>query len=159
MKPLSSHNLALISSALTRPVYLVEFDFATPLRVSSRETITYAGDTFTSATVQVDLSAGTVRLLNAGLAYTATFKTGGDGVPVKIWVVYGEPVFDRGDADLVFDGELGAVGLGDWITARLRDSSPKQIPRLTVAPPTFKHLPPDGLEIRTPSGVFTLERG
>ena len=80
-------------------------------------------------------------------------------MPVKIWVVYGEPVFDRGDADLVFDGELGAVGLGDWINARLRESSPKQIPRLTVAPPTFKHLPPDGLEIRTPSGVFTLERG
>lgn len=159
MRPLSSQNAAAVVLPLTRPVYLVEFDFATPLRVSSRETVTYAGQTFSAATVQVDLAGNTVRLLNASLAYTATFKDGGDGVPVTIWVVYGEPTFTRGSADEVFSGELGAVGLGDWIVARLRESSPKQIPRLTVAPPTFKNLPPDGLEIRTPTGVFTLERG
>ena len=159
MRSLSSQNAAAVVLPLTRPVYLVEFDFSTPLRVSSRETITYAGNTFASATVQVDLANNIVRLYNAGLAYTSTFKAGGDGVPVVIWAVYGEPTFTRGSADVMFSGELGAVGFGDWIVARLRESSPKQIPRLTVAPPTFKNLPPDGLEIRTPTGVFTLERG
>lgn len=159
MRPLSVKNAAAVILPLTRPVYLIEFDFATPLRFSSRETITIGSTTFTAATVQVDLSSNTVRILNAGLAYTATFKAGSDGIPVTIWVLYGDSTFSRGDADIVFHGEVGAVGLGDWIVARLREASPKQIPRLTVAPPTFKHLPPDGLEIRTPTGLFTLERG
>lgn len=159
MRPLSSVNRTGVAQTLTRPVYLVEFGFATPLRLSSRNTITFQGNSFTAAAVTVDLSALTVRLFNAELAYTATFKDGGDGVPVTIWVLYGDTAPAYGDADVVFEGEMGAVGLGETITIRLRESSPKQIPRLTVAPPTFKHLPPDGLEIRTPTGLFVLERG
>jgi hypothetical protein len=156
---LSSVNRTGVALTLTRPVYLVEFGFATPLRLSSRNTITYAAKSFTSAAVTVDLSSLTVRLLNASLAYTATFKDGGNGVPVTIWVLYGDTAPAYEDADVIFEGELGAVGLGETITVKLRASSPKQIPRLTVAPPTFKHLPPDGLEIATPSGLFVLERG
>ena len=159
MKPLSSVNRTGVAQTLTRPVYLVEFGFATPLRLSSRNTLTYGGNSFTSAAITVDLSSLTVRLFNAGLAYTATFKTGGNGVPVTIWVLYGDTAPAYEDADVIFEGELGAIGLGETITAKLRGSSPKQIPRLTVAPPTFKHLPPDGLEIRTPAGLFVLERG
>lgn len=156
-RPLSSANRTGIASTLTRPIYLVEFGFVTPLRLSTRETVTYNGNAFTAATVQVDLAGGSVKVLNAGLAYTTTFKGGGDGVSCRIWMSYGE-TFARDAADEVFDGEIGAVGLGEWIVARLRQSSPKQIPRLTVTPPTFSHLPPDGLEIRTPNGLFRLER-
>lgn len=159
MRTLSSANAAAIVSTLTRPVYLVEFGFATPLRLSSRETISYAGSSYSAAAITVDLSGLTVRLLNASLAYTATFKDGGDGIRVTIRVVYGDTAPARGDADVVFAGEMGAVGLGETITIRLREAAPKQIPRLTVAPPVFKNLPPDGLEIRTSSGLFVLERG
>jgi hypothetical protein len=159
MRALSSVNRTGIAATLTRPVYLVEFGFATPLRLSSRNTISYAGNSFTEATVTVDLAGLTVRILNASLAYTATFKDGGDGVAVTIWVLYGDTAPARGDADVVFAGEMGAVGLGETINVRLREAAPKQIPRLTVAPPVFKNLPPDGLEIRTPSGLFVLERG
>jgi len=90
MRPLSSVNRTGIAQTLTRPVYLVEFGFATPLRLSSRNTITYAGNSFSAAAVTVDLSGLTVRILNASLAYTATFKDGGDGVAVKIWALYGD---------------------------------------------------------------------
>lgn len=159
MRELSSVNRAGIASTLTRPVYLVEFGFSTPLRLSSRETISYAGNTYTSATVSVDISGPSIRLLNASLAYTSTFKVGADGVTCLIWVVYGESPFARGDADLVFSGEVGAVGIGEQISIRLRDAPPKQVPRLQVAPPAFNNLPPDGLEIRTSAGLFRLERG
>ena len=159
MRPLSSVNRTGIAQTLTRPVYLVEFGFATPLRLSSRNTITYGGNSFSAAAVTVDLSGLTVRILNASLAYTATFKDGGDGVAVKIWALYGDAAPALNDADVVFSGEMGAVGLGETIAVRLREAAPKQIPRLTVAPPIFKHLPPDGLEIRTPAGLFVLERG
>ena len=159
MRELSSVNRTGIASTLTRPVYLVEFGFATPLRLSSRETITYAGNTYTAATLAVDVSAPSIRLLNASLAYTATFKVGADGIKCSILVVYGDGPFSRGDADLVFSGEVGAVGIGDQISIRLRDAPPKQVPRLQVAPPAFNNLPPDGLEIRTSAGLFRLERG
>jgi len=159
MRQLSSANRTGIASTLTRPLYLVEFGFATPLRLSSRETVSYAGSTFTSASLAVDVSAPSIRLLNASLAYTSTFKVGADGVTCLIWVVYGESPFARGDADLVFSGEVGAVGIGEQISIRLRDAPPKQVPRLQVAPPAFNNLPPDGLEIRTSAGLFRLERG
>jgi hypothetical protein len=159
MRDLSSVNRTGIASTLTRPVYLVEFLFATPLRLSSRETITYAGNTFTAATLQVDIAGSSIKLLNASLAYTSTFKVGADGVRCSIWVVYGDGTFTRGDADMVFNGEVGAVGISEQIVIRLRDAPPKQVPRLQVAPPAFNNLPPDGLEIRTPTGLFRLERG
>lgn len=159
MRQLSSANRTGIASTLTRPLYLVEFGFATPLRLSSRETVSYAGSTFTSASLVVDVSAPSIRLLNASLAYTSTFKVGADGVTCLVWVVYGESPFTRGAADLVFSGEVGAVGIGEQISIRLRDAPPKQVPRLQVAPPAFNNLPPDGLEIRTSAGLFRLERG
>ena len=159
MRDLSSANRTGIASALTRPVYLVEFGFSTPLRLSSRETVTYAGNTFTAATLTVDISAPSIRLLNASLSYTSTFKVGADGITCKVWMVYGDGTFTRGDADMVFSGEVGAVGISDSITIRLRDAPPKLVPRLQVAPPAFNNLPPDGLEIRTSAGLFRLERG
>lgn len=158
MRELSAANRAGIVSTLTRPVYLVELGFATTLRLSSRETISYAGSSFTAATMSVDISAPSIRLLNASLAYTATFKAGADGVSCTIYVVYGDGPFARGDADVIFSGEVGAVGIGDQISIRLRDAPPKQVPRLQVAPPAFNNLPPDGLEIRTSAGLFRLER-
>jgi len=158
-RPLSSVNAAAVVSAVTRPIYLIEMLFTTPLRLSTRETITYDSNTFTAAGVTVDLSGPAIKLFNADLAYTATFLDGADGIACNIWAVYGEPTFDHGDADQVFAGEIGACGVGEDIVIRLRQASRKLSPRLFVVPPTFNHLPPDGLTFLTPSGQYVLERG
>ncbi len=158
-RPLSSSNAAELSLSVTRPCYLVEFGFATTLRLSSRETVTFKGNTFTAATMRVDQSGSRISLYNDSLSYTSTFLAGVSGKACTVWLCYGETPFADADGDIVFEGEVGAVGIGERIEIKLRPAPVRRLPRLYVTPPTFNHLPPDGLQILTPSGVFTLERG
>jgi len=158
MRALSASNAQELSLNVTRPAYLVKLELATPLLFSSRETITYIGDTYTAATVRVDLSGTKISLYNESLAYTAAFLAGVSGTRATVYLLYGDAPFAAGDADMVFQGEIGAVAIGESIEIRLRPAPVRRLPRLYVTPPTFNHLPPDGLQIRTPSGVFTLQR-
>jgi hypothetical protein len=157
-RPLSSSNSAELALSVTRPCYLIELGLATTLRLSSRETVTFRGNSFTAATVRVDLSGNRIQLYNDSLSFTSTFLAGVSGKTATVWLAYGETPFADADGDVVFEGEIGAVGVGETIDIRLRPAPVRRIPRLYVTPTTFNHLPPDGLQILTPSGVFTLER-
>lgn len=157
-RPLSSANAALLSATVSRPVYLVELGLATTLRLSSRETISYAGNSYTAAGLRVDLSGTKLSLYNDSLTYTAAFLAGVSGEAATVSLLYGDGPFATGDADVVFCGQIGAVGIGETIEIRLRPAPVRRLPRLYVTPPTFNHLPADGLQILTSSGVFTLER-
>lgn len=158
MRPLSANTAVEVVSAVTRPLYLVELRLATPLRLSTREQVTWRGETWTAAGLRVDLSGRKLSLLNDGLAYTDDFLAGVSGKAVTIYLLYGDAPFADADGEEVFSGEIGAVGIGERIEIRLRPAPARRLPRLYVTPPTFRHLPPDGLQILTPSGVFTLER-
>lgn len=147
-----------VTKQTTRPVYLVEFGFGTPLRLSSRETIAVSGgDTFSAASIKLRLPTS-FELFNETFQYSATFLAGTAGVSVKVWQVYGAGPFSSADLDMVFDGQFGEGDVGPVIRFTLRPNPPVFTPRLMVAPPVFNHLPPDGTEIITPTGVYVLSR-
>lgn len=158
MRTLSSNNQSETTGQVTRPVWLVEIQFAIVLRLSSREEITIDGDVFHPSNLDVDIAGRRFRLYNEGLQWSSTFLVGTSGVRVKIWKVWGESPFVAADLDLWFDGELGGGTVGTAIEFRLLDSGPKQCPRIYAAPPTFNHLPPAGTEIVTPTGTRLLKR-
>lgn len=158
MRALTANTAAEVTASVTRPLYLVELGLATTLRFSTREQVTWRGLTWSAAGLRVDLSGRKLSLLNETLSYTDDFLAGVSGKPVTIWLLYGDAPFGDTDAEEVFVGEIGAVGIGERIEIRLRPAPARRLPRLYVTPPTFNHLPPDGLQILTPSGVFRLER-
>lgn len=158
MRTLSSNNQTEAAGQVTRPVWLVEIQFAIFLRLSSREEITIDGDVFLASNLDIDIAAKRLRLFNEALQWSATFLAGTSGVRVRIWKVWGESPFAAADLDLWFDGELGGGTVGTTIEFRLLDNRPRQCPRIYAAPPTFNHLPPDGTEIVTPTGTRLLKR-
>ncbi len=158
MRTLTTNNAAEVGGPITRPVWLVEIAFSTALRLSSRENITIGLDTFSAANLEVDISGRRIRVYNEDLQWSASFLGGAAETGIKIWKAWGEGPFDAADLDLWFDGQLGNGTVGVTIEFRLRDSGPRQSPRITASPPTFNHLPPDGTEILTPSGVRILQR-
>lgn len=157
MRPLSTTNSTGTASAITRPVYLVEIMLSTPVRVSSRETTTLRGNSFTAGSVRVDLGGSRVAIFNDSL--TASFLAATSGAAVRVFVLHGEGPFTDADADVLLEGEIGGVAVDEWITINVRQAPAKRLPRLYVGPPTFNHLPPDGLRINTLSGVYVLRRG
>jgi hypothetical protein len=159
-RTLSTKSQTEVVKQTTRPVWLVEFGFGTPLRLSSRETIAVSGgNTFTAAGIKVNLASKSVQLFNEGFQYSATFLAGVAGVSAKVWKVYGAGPFALADLDQFFDGEIGPVPeIGPMITIGLRPLSPVFTPRIMIAPPTFNHLPPDGFQFVTPTGVYILNR-
>lgn len=159
MRTFSANTESEITKAITRPLYLIEIGFSTPLRLSSRGAVSYDGDSYDAARIELSLRSSRLRIFNAGLLYSAQFiseKTA--GVTCKIWQLYGEAPFSAGDADLVFDGELGRAGVGEWVDVDLLEQPVIFAPRLYATAPTFNHIPPDGFEIATPYGVYKLER-
>ena len=147
---------AQLGSAVTKPVYLVTIGLQTPLNLSTRETITYAGTVYTAASLTVDLSAGRLSLFNADLTHSAAFLGASNRVPVRVLMVYGNGPWSDGEAAEMLDGELGGIGVGSQIEMRVRGSAPQLVPRITAAAPLLNHLLPDGAVIATPQGNITL---
>jgi hypothetical protein len=158
MRPLSSTTSTNAAALVTRPVFIVEIDLPTTVRYCSRETLTYAGNTWTKAPLQVDLASSTVSLFNTDGGLTSTFNAGASGAPVFVWMLYGDGTFADGSAEMVLAGEIGAISISSVIALRVRPTSQRYVPRLYCTPPTFNWLPPAGFEIRTASGVFVLEQ-
>jgi len=158
MRTFSPNTEGEITNTVTRPVYIIELGFTTPLRLSSRGDITYDGDSFANATLKVDLKSKRLQIYNENLAYCAAFVGGlTAGISCKVWQLYGEAPFSAGDADLVFDGELGAASIGEWVAVNLLPHAVLHAPRLYATRPTFNHIPPVGVEFATPYGLYRLE--
>src|SRR5881296_792885 len=98
-RTLTAGTLSEIGAAVTRPGYLVEIDFATILRLSSRGTMPWNGNTYTAWYVQISgvgFDAGKAQggsltlgdfddsisalILDQGIADRA----------IRIWKIYGE---------------------------------------------------------------------
>lgn len=112
-RALTSPTTAAVGADVTQPGYLVQIDFASPLRLSGRGAITWAGQSWAAWDVRIDgigidgaasAQNGSVTLGNAD--YTTGALVLGEGVSgraVNIWKFYGEaPAL--GDPVLVFSG-------------------------------------------------------
>lgn len=157
MRTFSANTESEITNTVTRPLFIFELDFSTPLRFSSRETLTWNANSYQAA--NVSFKANRLTFFNENFNYSSNFiaeKTAGIGC--RIWQLYGEGPFAVADADLIFDGALGEASVGEYIDVSLVDNPVLFAPRLFPVEPTFNHIPPDGTEFTTPTGVYRIER-
>jgi len=158
MRIFSTNTEGEITKTITRPVFIIELGFSTPLRLCSRGAITYDSNSYAAATLKVEIKNKRLQIYNQNLSYSATFV--GQltaGISCKIWQLYGEAPFSAGAADLIFNGELGGATIGEWVAINLLPHAVVYAPRLYATAPTFNHIPPAGIEIATPYGLYVLE--
>ncbi len=158
MRTFSSKTESEITNTVTRPVYIIELGYAQPVRICSRGAMVYGGFSYSEGILNVDLKNKKLQIYNENLVYSSVFTSQlTSGISCKIWQLYGDAPFTTGDADQVFDGELGGAVIGEWISLNLLPHAVIYAPRLYATAPTFNHIPPSGLEISTPYGLYKLE--
>lgn len=158
-RPVSVAHAAALAETLTRPLYLVELGFPVPVRLSSRETITWNSLLWTAASMRLSMSAGnwTLDVFNESLLLGATVLTHGTaGRTAKVYHLTGDGPFDVDDAEQLLDGEMGQAEIATTVRFTLKPRPPQRTPRLYFNPPTFNFLPPDGLIITTGTGTTEL---
>ncbi len=119
MRTLTPAQIADTAATATAPGYLIELNFPTVLRLSSRQDQSWGGYTWTGgriARISGIASDGrgeqraTLDLINTDLTYSALVLA--DGVAdtgCRIWTFYGD---NPDDATLVLDGVLDAAEIG-----------------------------------------------
>ncbi len=157
----SANNDAGIVLAITKPIYLLKMGFTTELRISSRETMTFDGDSYVGVpNMKVTLSQNpVVRWMNVNLTYGTVLIDQGIGQDVILYVLYGTPPFNSGDEDVYHSGIIGSGEINsEYVEIVLLPNEPVMSPIFRATDGIFKHLPPDGTEILTQSGLQVLKR-
>lgn len=161
-RPVSSATSTAIGLTITRPLYLVQLGFDVPVRLSSREQVTYTSLLWTAASLKLAMGGNwSVEIFNEALLLGQTVLTQGTaGRTAKVYQLYGDgPTWADEDGELLLDGEMGeAVITTDRVSIVLKHRGPQRTPRIYFNPPTFNYLPPDGLIITTGAGTTTLEK-
>jgi hypothetical protein len=121
LRSLSTDLTTALAGPVTKPGYLVEFAFSTPIRLSSRGSMTWNGQTWSDAGLEISgldaESAASARptfvLLDFDNALAAIIlnSTIAD-VRVRTWAVYGEAP-GASDPLLIFDGFGDAASATD----------------------------------------------
>ena len=157
-----------ISGALTTaigldvvsPGYVVEIAFATPLRLSSRGTLVWSGNTWTTWDMRVQglateaqgsASGGSLVLGNAD--YTISALVLGEGVAnraVSVWKFYGDTTPAAGDPVKIFAGVADDAAIdpnNGTVTLKLVQTNAQALfaPRFYITPEMgFSFLPAPG---------------
>jgi len=160
----STNNTTNKALAVTTPVYLLELGYPTPLRLSSRQGITFDGNVFTAVSNMVVTlgERATARFFNQGFTYGATILAGGTvGVTAKVWLYYGTSTTPgASDPDLYHDGFLGPWEITKkFVDLTMVHNEMSSAPKELVTDRIFHHLPADGTEFTTNAGAFVLRRG
>lgn len=162
-RTLSSNNQTGVVAATPQPVWLFEMSFSTPLRLSSRETMDYDGDTYTAGHFAIDLTPPTVvvSIFDVNLTISTNFiSEGSSGIAVQLIKCYGAGPFSAGDGDVWHSGVAGPSKrrADGWVDVPLYNEEPRRSPRFVATDDIFSHLPPDGLEVQTNAGTFVMRR-
>lgn len=170
MRTLGGATTTEVGAAVTRPGYLIEIAFSTTVRLSSRGTIDWSGQTWSaydcsvrglaadSAEVQTD---GALDIGNADLAMSAYIL--GDGVSgraVRVWKFYGDATA-LADPVLLFDGIADEAVIADdgrvSITLQQAGGRTLYCPRTYITPDAgFNWLPAQGQKITWNGETITL---
>ena len=169
MKTLSAALDAALAQTITQPGHLVRIDFATPLYLSSRGQVVFAGNTFVAADIRVSgirsdgrgRSGGELTWGNADLAASALLL--GEGIADKRVRVWSFDATETGAENILpaFDGVGDSARIGQPCVVQLTSegSSVAFSPRRFVGPGTgFNHLSAAGRVIRIGGDTLTLER-
>lgn len=166
-RTLSTNNQGEVGNTVVDELFLVEIGFTTPVRISSRQNITYNSQTFTgvndfSMSISTDGMSGRVSFFDESFAVTPDLiSEGTGGISVTVRAVYGRgTTFAAADADTYFVGELGRCTLqNDKLTLLLVPPAAKFLPAVLIDDENgFSHLPPEGTKISTPNGIIVLQR-
>ena len=156
-RPLDGRTTTALAGDITRPLYLVEFGFTTPVRYSSRDTTTALTYTWTAASF--DIIHGdrpTVQVFNANTTFgDLVLSEGVAGKTIKIYQAI-EDGSGYTDPEQIFDGEMGEATITEVVSISCRMTPPLRSPRLYAVPPYFNHAPAPGTRIETPKGIIIL---
>lgn len=154
---------AAVAQTITTPAWLVEVDFSTPLRLSSRGDQSWGGYTWTGGRlgkVTLSASGGHMEIINTDLAAGALAMN--EGVAdrrVRAWAFYAD---NPSDVVAVFDGVGDGVDIGpDRIRITLQTANLRSLfsPRRFIgASAGFNQLLPAGTRITWGGQTITLER-
>lgn len=169
MRTLSAALQAAHAAAVQRPAWLVELSLASVVRLSSYETVSWNGQTWTAADVNVaSLRVGALRIsgtlvfgnaddLFGAIALTESFTD----KRVRIWG-YDAGATGASDPVLVGDGVGAGADISETVVrVNLRDAAEYRMgPRAIVAPAYgFNTLIPAGRSITINGQTYVLERG
>jgi len=162
-KTLAASLVTATGKTITTPGYLIEIDFATPLRLSSRGDQSHDGNTWTGGRlgqVQVGEEGGQIELMNGDLAMSALILN--EGIAdraVSIWKFYDS---NPTDVVAVFSGVGDGVEIGiDRVRVKLAPENRRTqySPRRFIGAATgFTQLIPAGTRITWGGQTYILER-
>lgn len=166
MRTLADAIATEVALTYTRPGYLLEFGFSTPIRISTLGTLAWDGHTWLGGQ-KVDVqglgwsmsATPRVAIGNLDLAFGAVvLGEGAADKSVKIWAVYaGAP----DDAVPLFDGVADMAEVGDMVVMTLaqRGSRTLYSPRRFVGPSAgVNHLRPENTRITLGGATYVLQR-
>lgn len=168
MRTLSAALIAELGLTITRPGYLVFFDFTTPAYWSSIGDVTYDGNNYVAADIRVE---GLVR--DGGASNSARISHGNtdvvgatvltEGVSDKTVTIFAVYAGATATADVVqeFSGVGDAAEVGERVTISLigQASQAAFAPRRRIGPATgFNVLLPVGARLTMGGEIYTLER-
>jgi hypothetical protein len=170
MRTLTGAQISATSSTVTTPGYFVEINFPTVLRLSTRDSQSWGGYTWTGGRLGrvSGLSSdgkgeqrGRLELINTDLAYSALVL--GDGVAergCRVWTFYGD---NPADATLILDGVIDSADEinADRVVLSVVGESLRtaEFLRRFIGPGTgFNNLRPSGTKVTWDGQVYVLER-
>lgn len=169
MRTLTASTTTEIEKTGTTPRFLVELGTTPITRHSTRETLTYDGQTWTGFDIHVDSididknggQSASLRVSRHNNAMAALLFDGSAEMTCRIWMLYGDgPTWAPADGNQLFDGVVDGLEInGNYIAITAIDlmSKTEFAPRITLAPPLANHLPPAGKKIRIGPVVYVLE--
>ena len=149
-----------VGDTATKPYFLVYMGFSTPVRMSTRASITWGGFTYLAAgiTVSGQADSPTIQVFNETTLFgQVVLVDGTSGRDVKIYQGYMNDSAHP-SPELVFDGEMGEASIGDMVSIKCKRNAPLRTPRHYSVPPVVNHVPPSGTRFETPKQVVILER-
>ena len=168
MRTLTAALEAAVGGSVTKPGFLVQIDWSTPARLSSRGTFTWNSQTWTSAAidtsgVRVDniKVSGTLELGNADNQWGAMVLTYGiAGIPITVYGFDAGAVAATDDVVLLASAVGGKAAVGtDKVKVSLREATSfVYTPRTYVRYPDFTVLIPAGTTFRVNDQIFKIER-
>lgn len=154
---------AIVEEVVT-PLFLVEFGFDTPVRLSDAESISWGALSFASADMNVRLSEKPViRVFNELISFGVTVLTDGTaGRSLKIWKTFKDSGASstlpaHTEPVLVFSGEMGSANIGDNVEIVGMRNDYKFAPSVYISPPVFNFTPKAGTVINMPNQKIILE--
>lgn len=162
-KTLATSLVTDTAKRITSPGYLVELDFSTPLRLSTRGDQSYDGKIWTAGRlgeVKVSADGGQIEIMNGDLAASALIlNEGATDRAISIWKFYAD---NPADVVQVFAGVCDSSEIGpDRVRIRLVAENRRTLysPRRFIGQATgFNHLLPAGTRITWGGETYVLER-